>query len=937
MGYSRSLLLSLKKPDPKQVSIDFSFMNNPDLKDIKPRKRGKRGGVAIRLRRRKFRLPLPTILLGNAQSLNNKISELSACCRFLSQFREANVIALSETWLKEEASDPDIPGFSVYRQDRSQEITQKKVGGGVCLFINDKWCTNVTVKESTCLEDIELLSVALRPFYLPREFNQIFITIVYIHPRANFKNARNKLKDTIDNLTTASPDAPCFVMGDFNRCKMNQTLPTFKQYVTCATCGDNSLDLCYGNIKEAFKSHLLPKLGRSIHNMVQLLPLYRQKIKREKPKTKTIKMYTTEAVEALKGCYDCTDWSVFTESSQSLDEATEVVSDYINFCVDLVIPTKQVKIYPNTKPWETKELKNLLHERQEHIKDSNDEEKKKTQKKIDNCIKKGKKQYKDKLEKNFSEGRSQQSWENMATITGYKKKRGEINADNEEEFSNELNKFYTRFDSHDYSKEQNSEIENNLQKIDDPIQVKERDVENLFKKLNHKSASGPDNVASKTLKLCSDSLAKVYTLLMQWSFNEHYVPRLWKTSVIVPVPKKKSPTVLNDYRPVALTSVPMKCAEKIALKELRKQTAAHQDPMQFAYCAGRSTEDAILTMLHHILTHLDRPKSYVRVLFIDFSSAFNTIQPHLLMRKLSIMEVSPSLILWICSFMTNRPQQVRIGTTLSSTLHTNTGAPQGCVLSPALFTTYTADSRSDDPDKNIQIKFADDTSLSGLIVAEEGEQQYRQQVDKLVTWCDENHLDLNIKKTEEMVIDFRVHQSEIEPLSIKGEDVRIVHKYKYLGTIIDDKLDWGENIDMICKKTNQRLFFLRKLNQFKVSTNIKQLFYQSVVESMLLYNNVCYFNSANKDDTERMEKATKSAAKVIGTETRSIREVFEKTSLTKLQKIESDPSHPLNEVVTSHKSKRVTGRFISMNTKTARHANSYLPNAIRLSNALNKR
>ena len=67
-------------------------------------------------------------------------------------------------------------------------------------------------------------------------------------------------------------------------------------------------------------------------------------------------------------------------------------------------------------------------------------------------------------------------------MIGYKKKRGEINADNEEEFSNKLNKFYTRFDSHDYSKEQNSEIENNLQKIDEPIQVKEREMLRIYSK-----------------------------------------------------------------------------------------------------------------------------------------------------------------------------------------------------------------------------------------------------------------------------------------------------------------------------------------------------------------------------------------------------------------------------------------------------------------------
>ena len=89
---------------------------------------------------------------------------------------------------------------------------EKKGGGGVCLFINNKCCTNVSIKESTCLEDIEILFVALRPFYLPREFNQIFVTIVYIHPRANYKLAQFKIKETINRLLSFSPDAPCFIL-----------------------------------------------------------------------------------------------------------------------------------------------------------------------------------------------------------------------------------------------------------------------------------------------------------------------------------------------------------------------------------------------------------------------------------------------------------------------------------------------------------------------------------------------------------------------------------------------------------------------------------------------------------------------------------------------------------------------------------------------------
>ena len=79
------------------------------------------------------------------------------------------------------------------------------------------------------------------------------------------------------------------------------------------------------------------------------------------------------------------------------------------------------------------------------------------------------------------------------------------------------------------------------------------------------------------------------------------------------------------------------------------------------------------------------------VLFVDFSSAINTLEPHLLIEKLTDMSVDPSVISWINSFMTNRPKQVRIGNTFSKVLVTNTGALQGCVLSPMLFTTYTDD------------------------------------------------------------------------------------------------------------------------------------------------------------------------------------------------------------------------------------------------------
>jgi len=79
----------------------------------------------------------------------------------------------------------------------------------------------------------------------------------------------------------------------------------------------------------------------------------------------------------------------------------------------------------------------------------------------------------------------------------------------------------------------------------------------------------------------------------------------------------------------------------------------HIDPLQFAYKQHRGVDDAILTLLHGTYSHLEKPRSFIRLFFVDFSSAFNTVQPHLMGQKVLLMDVNPHLILWILSFLTD--------------------------------------------------------------------------------------------------------------------------------------------------------------------------------------------------------------------------------------------------------------------------------------------
>ena len=130
--------------------------------------------------------------------------------------------------------------------------------------------------------------------------------------------------------------------------------------------------------------------------------------------------------------------------------------------------------------------------------------------------------------------------------------------------------------------------------------------------------------------------------LFQKSLDSHKLPAIWKISHITPVPKKPQPKVNNDYRPVALTSIVMKCFERIIVSHLLPLIKPILDPHQFAYRANRSVDDATLTLVHHLYQHLDTGGHHARVLMVDFSSAFNTIQPHLMMQKLMSMALNPT-------------------------------------------------------------------------------------------------------------------------------------------------------------------------------------------------------------------------------------------------------------------------------------------------------
>ncbi len=136
----------------------------------------------------------------------------------------------------------------------------------------------------------------------------------------------------------------------------------------------------------------------------------------------------------------------------------------------------------------------------------------------------------------------------------------------------------------------------------------------------------------------------------------------------------------------------MKVFERLINNHICSSIPVTLDPLQFAYRPNKCTDDAISHVLHSSLTHIDSKNgNYVRLLFIDYSSAFNTKVPIELAVKLTDVGLNSSLYDWIQDFLTSRPQVVKVGQFTSNSITLNVGAPQGCVLSPLLYSLYTQD------------------------------------------------------------------------------------------------------------------------------------------------------------------------------------------------------------------------------------------------------
>ncbi|XP_058255511.1 uncharacterized protein LOC131359569 [Hemibagrus wyckioides] len=215
---------------------------------------------------RQKKILLPRITMSNVHSLPNKMEEIKEMM-WNDYLFSNDLMFFTETWLNNNSPPISLDGYRSVRGDRDPELTQKRRGGGLIIFVNKKWATNVGKPFIKNTPNYELMDVPITPNVHPENAPPLIFILVYV-PGPNFDQAATVIANCY-SYAQARSHGPIFLLGDFNRTPLLRNL---EQYVTCPTRYNNTLDLCYGNVPGAYKSVCRPPLGRSDHNVIHLIP-----------------------------------------------------------------------------------------------------------------------------------------------------------------------------------------------------------------------------------------------------------------------------------------------------------------------------------------------------------------------------------------------------------------------------------------------------------------------------------------------------------------------------------------------------------------------------------------------------------------------------------------------------------------------------------------
>ena len=349
------------------------------------------------------------------------------------------------------------------------------------------------------------------------------------------------------------------------------------------------------------------------------------------------------------------------------------------------------------------------------------------------------------------------------------------------------------------------------------------------------SSAGWDELPTFVAKKCISGYIEPLTYLINTSFTEGVFPKELKLARVVPIFKIGDKTELTNYRPISVLSFFSKVFEKIMYTHLldfieqNKIIYKHQ----YGFRQKHSTQHAIITLVDRITNSLDKGDIVISI-FLDLKKAFDTVDHPTLLNKLYAYGIRGNAFNWFKSYLSERSQYVVYDSKQSKTQTVQCGVPQGSILGPLLFIIYMNDI-CNASELLFSILYADDTSvqISGNDITDLVSSM-NAELELLSRWFKANKLCLNAQKTFYLVFHrARIKDHELS-IQIDGSTLNRSRNIKYLGVIIDHKLNWCEHIAHVKNKVSKGIGILYKARQFLGKKSLHNLYY-SYIYPYLIY------------------------------------------------------------------------------------------------------
>ena len=389
------------------------------------------------------------------------------------------------------------------------------------------------------------------------------------------------------------------------------------------------------------------------------------------------------------------------------------------------------------------------------------------------------------------------------------------------------------------------------------------EVGKIIYNLGSNKASDIYGNSNKFLKMGGDTATEIIVILFNQSISQGVFPQPLKNAKVIPCHKGDSILEMSNYRPISLLPIFSKVFEKLmytrVISFIKKHNILFKN--QFGFQSNMCTEFAVNSLINNITKCLENKETGICI-FLDFAKAFDTVNHDILLKKLEYYGLRGLAQKWFKSYLSNRMQGTDIGGVQSSLNYIKCGVPQGSVLGPLLFLLYINDIINSSDLFNFTL-FADDTSLfysQKNSSKEDLSQIVNKELEKISHWLGANKLSLNVKKSQLLVFSLSKEKPNIN-LTINGEALKEVKFAKYLGILIDNKLNWGEQISAVNLKLSKGIGLLAKIRHYVPKNTLRSLYY-TFINPHVDYN-ILNWGMASSNNLVTISNKLKKAIRIM--------------------------------------------------------------------------